>query len=176
METLLMPTVNSLGHIGLYVDDLDAMTTFYTAFLGLTVTDRSDWIVFLSAQPESEHHELVLIGRESADEGRGSAVQQMSYPVDSWEDLQEFHRQIVDRGYTIDRILNHGIAIGCYFRDPENNPIEIYWPTGRDYPQPCGQSIDMTLSSEQVSELVRELTPPETPDQPRYYGDAVKRH
>jgi hypothetical protein len=34
----------------------------------------------------------------------------------------------------------------------------------------------MTLSSEEVSELVRELTPPETPDQPRYYGDAVNRH
>jgi catechol-2,3-dioxygenase len=35
-----------------------------------------------------------------------------------------------------------------YFRDPEGNRIEVYWPTGKDYPQPHGDPIDLEASDE----------------------------
>jgi hypothetical protein len=28
-------------------------------------------------------------------------------------------------------VVSHGSAIGCYFRDPEDNPVEVFWLTGR---------------------------------------------
>ena len=53
------------------------------------------------------------------------------------------HGHIKASGCNIDRIVNHGIAFGCYFRDPEDNRIEVYWSTGIDYPQPHGDPIDL---------------------------------
>ena len=58
-----MPTISGLGHVGIYCFDLDAQERFYTEVLGLTKTDedREHGLVFLSAQPEQEHHELLLV-------------------------------------------------------------------------------------------------------------------
>lgn len=147
-----MPRVTGLGHVGLFVRDPAPMVDFYHHFLGMQVTDRGDkdWIVFLSARPEQEHHELALM---TAPERR-SEVQQVSFTVGSLADLRDFYRQIQERGYPVDRVVNHGIAFGCYFRDPEGNRIEIYWPTGKDYPQPHGDPIDLSRPEEELLALL----------------------
>jgi len=59
-----MPKVTRLGHVGLFVADPEIMLEFYSNFLGMTVTDRDERRVFLSARPEEEHHELLLATRE----------------------------------------------------------------------------------------------------------------
>ena len=58
-----MPTISGLGHVGLYCFDLEVQERFYTEVLGLTKTDeyRERGLVFLSAQPDVEHHELLLV-------------------------------------------------------------------------------------------------------------------
>lgn len=170
-----MASVRGLGHVGVYVKDLEKMTEFYTNFMGLTITDRggeNDNLVFLSAQPEREHHELLLMDREPPGEIGAAAFQQLSFVVGSWPDLQEFHRRLVKEEYKIEFVVNHGIAIGCYFRDPEENVVEVYWPTGHDYRQPCAEPIEMDLSEAEVLKKVHELPSKEASDQPRYYGDA----
>jgi catechol 2,3-dioxygenase-like lactoylglutathione lyase family enzyme len=154
-----MPSVTGLGHVGLYVQDMDLMVEFYSDFLGMTVTDRpaNDWIVFLSARPEEEHHELAL----ALSPDKHSEVQQVSFTVGSLEDLQEFYRQIKARDLTIERVINHGNAFGCYFRDPEHNIVEVYWHTGIDYPQPHGDPIDLDADPEELREIVRNMPPKE---------------
>ena len=57
---------------------------------------------------------------------RSSEVQQVSFTVGSLADLRAFYQQIKERGYPVDRVVNHGIAFGCYFRDPEGNWLQIY--------------------------------------------------
>ena len=53
--------VTGLGHVGLFVHDMPRMLDFYTSVLGMTITDRGgERIVFLSARPAQEHHELAL--------------------------------------------------------------------------------------------------------------------
>lgn len=152
-----MPSVTGLGHVGLFVQDPKTMADFYHDFLGMQVTDRgeNDWIVFLSARPEQEHHELALM---KADDHK-SEVQQVSFTVGSLSDLREFWRQIKDRGYPVDMVVNHGIAFGCYFRDPEGNRIEIYWPTGKDYPQPHGDRIDLDRSEDELLSMLNTMPP-----------------
>ena len=57
-----MPAVTSLGHLGIYCQDLGKMRDFYNRFMGMTITDEdlNRGICFLSADPENEHHELAL--------------------------------------------------------------------------------------------------------------------
>jgi catechol-2,3-dioxygenase len=150
-----MPRVTGLGHVGLFVQDPARMVDFYQNFLGMQVTDRgeSDWIVFLSARPAEEHHELALMKSDNLK----SEVQQVSFTVDSLADLREFWRQIKQRDYPVDRVLNHGIAFGCYFRDPEGNRVEVYWRTGKDYPQPHGDPIDLDLSEEELLQRLEQM-------------------
>ena len=145
-----MPKVTGLGHVGIYVTDLATMVDFYANFLGMTVTDRSDRIVFLSAQPEVEHHEFALLH----DPSRHSDAQQISFTVGSLADLRVFHAQIKERALPIDRVVTHGNAFGCYFRDPENNQVEVYWHTGKDWPQPYAEPLDLTLSEAELLALL----------------------
>lgn len=147
-----MPRVTGLGHVGLFVQDPATMVEFYHAFLGMEVTDRGkdDWIVFLSARPRQEHHELALMKAPD----RKSEVQQLSFTVGSLDDLRRFWSAIKERGYPVDRVVNHGIAFGCYFRDPEGNRVEIYWPTGKDYPQPHGDPIDLDMPADDLLALL----------------------
>jgi catechol-2,3-dioxygenase len=147
-----MPKVTGLGHVGLYIKDPAVMVDFYEGFLGLTVTDRGpdDRIVFMSAQPQAEHHELALVH----DETRHTDAQQLSFTVATLGDLRTFYAQITERDYPVDRTISHGNAFGCYFRDPENNVVEVYWHTGRDCPQPHGDPIDLTDSEDELMKAV----------------------
>lgn len=150
-----MPKVTGLGHVGIYVRDPQLMIEFYSGFLGLSVTDRGpdDRIVFLSANPAVEHHEFAMV--TSTD--RKTDPQQISFTVASLADLRAFYAAILERGYPVEMVVNHGNAIGCYFRDPEENVVEVYWHTGKDWPQPYGDPIDLSKSEEELLDIVAAL-------------------
>jgi catechol-2,3-dioxygenase len=150
-----MPKVTGLGHVGIYVRDPQLMIEFYAGFLGMSVTDRGpdDSIVFLSANPAIEHHEFAMVRSTE----HKSDPQQISFTVASLADLRQFYAQIIDRGYPVEMVVNHGNAIGCYFRDPEENVVEVYWRTGKEWPQPYGDPIDLTAPEEELLGIVAAL-------------------
>ena len=150
-----MPKVTGLGHVGLYVEDMPKMVDFYSNFLGLTVTDVG-WprIVFMSARPDEEHHELALA---QSTNGQKTNAQQISFTVASLTDLKEFHSRIKQAGLKIERVVSHGNAFGCYFRDPEENIVEVYWHTGIDYPQPHGDPLDLEAAEEDLLATLQSL-------------------
>jgi catechol 2,3-dioxygenase-like lactoylglutathione lyase family enzyme len=50
-----MPKVTSLGHVGVYVRDIDRSLAFYRDILGLQVSDRSPTgSVFMTAQDQDK--------------------------------------------------------------------------------------------------------------------------
>jgi catechol-2,3-dioxygenase len=146
-----MPRVTRLGHTGVYVYDLERMRDFYTRVLGLTVTDEDleRGLVFMSSRPKEEHHEFVIM-RGRTGPADAHVVQQISWHVDSLEDLLEFHRLLQAEGVTVEREITHGIAIAIYFLDPEGNRIEVYWATEHDVPQPFGRPVDLDQPAEAV--------------------------
>lgn len=148
-----MPKVTRLGHVGLYVRDPEVMLEFYSGFLGMTMTDRDDRRVFLSTRPAEEHHELLLVKHDELH----SDPQQISFVVDSLADLREFYAQILERGFPIDHVSNHGNAFGCYFRDPEGNRVEVYWHTDLDWPQPFSDPIDLSRSEDELRTILAEM-------------------
>jgi catechol 2,3-dioxygenase-like lactoylglutathione lyase family enzyme len=146
-----MPRVSRLGHAGIFVRDLAAMRAFYTRVLGLTVTDEdlNRGMVFFSARPQEEHHEFVIMrGRTGPDDAQ--VVQQISWHVDSVEELLAFHRLLRDEGVTVEREITHGIALAIYFFDPEGNRVEVYWATDQDIPQPFGRALDLDQPADVV--------------------------
>jgi len=126
-----MPRVSGLGHLGIFVRDIERMTAFYRDFLGMQVTkqDPAGRMMFLSSDPETVDHEIALITGRSADDGP-PLIQQISLRVPSLNDLRTFHRNLKDQGYQIDQVVTHLSAIGCYFFDPEGNRTEVFWLTG----------------------------------------------
>ena len=141
--------VTGLGHIGFYVHDLELMMDFYENFMGMQRTKVGPLGAFFSADPESCDHEIALInGRSSLEDPHW--IQQISMRVDSLDDLRDFKRRILERGYQLDRIVSHASAIGCYFRDPENNPTEVFWLTGYTSWAQVSIPIDIDQSDEAV--------------------------
>ena len=141
--------VNGFGHIGFYVQDLELMKDFYANFIGMTLTKVGPTGAFFSADPEACDHEIAMMtGRPSLDDPHW--IQQISMRVDSLDDLRDFKRRIGEKGYKLDRIVTHASAIGCYFRDPENNPVEVFWLTGHTSWAQISIPIDIDQSDEEV--------------------------
>ncbi|TDE08463.1 VOC family protein [Jiangella asiatica] len=136
--------INGLGHTGLWVNDLDTMRRFYEEFLGLTVTDEDPelGIVFLSAQPELEHHEFVLQRGRTAPPGV-KLVHQISWRVESLESIIEFHHRFTAAGIEVQQEVTHGNAIAIYFFDPEGNRNEVYVRIERDVRQPFRKTLNL---------------------------------
>jgi catechol 2,3-dioxygenase-like lactoylglutathione lyase family enzyme len=153
-----MARVRGLGHVGIYVRDLERMVAFYRDLMGMRVT-KQNWragIVFLSSDPERVDHEIALMrGRPSPEDPH--LIQQISMRVASLDDLREFHRRLRADGYRIERVVNHASAIGCYFFDPEGNRTEVFWLTGRDSWVPVANPIDIERPDAAVLAEVEEL-------------------
>ena len=158
-----MPKIDSLGHVGIYVEDLMMMRDFYSRVLGLTISDEDleeRGMTFFTADKEREHHEFVLMkGRVTRDDAK--VIQQISFIVPALEDLREFKTRLeAEPNVKIERIVSHGIAFGMYFFDPEGNRIELYVRTPYKVPQPLGDAIDIMASTNEELEAIAQARVP----------------
>lgn len=146
-----MPRIARLGHVGIYCSDLVKQADFYSRVLGLTITDRDDarGLIFLSARPSEEDHELLLAaGRNVGPEAK--VIQQVSFRCSTLADVREFHERFLAEGIEIDVVVSHGVAVGVYFYDPEGNRAEVYYATGIDAPQPHVIGIDVAEDDDTI--------------------------
>lgn len=153
-----MAQVTGLGHVGIYVRDLDRMVAFYRDTLGMQITKQNQraGIVFLSADPAAVDHEIALMrGRPENDNAH--LINQISLRVASLADLRTFYYRLQDEGYRIDTVSNHGSAIGCYFFDPEGNRTEVFWVTGYACWVPNSDPVDLAQPDEVIQAEARRV-------------------
>lgn len=146
-----MAAVIGLGHVGIYVRDLERMVAFYRDTLGMRVT-KQNWragVVFLSTAPEKADHEIALF-RGRPDDADSRLINQISLRVATLEDLRSFHQRLVAEGLRIDAVVNHVSALGCYYFDPEGNRSEVFWVTGRACWVPIAHLIDIHRPDDEV--------------------------
>jgi catechol 2,3-dioxygenase-like lactoylglutathione lyase family enzyme len=151
-----MPRISGLGHVGLFCRDLSTMRDFYAGVLGLTISDEDleRGICFLSAAPETEHHELALV--QATDPAQKTHhVQQVSFKVERLDDVRAFYHRLKAVGMRIDRTVTHGIACSVYFYDPEDNRVELYYTTPFKVRQPLGVPIDLDQPDEDLLAFAR---------------------
>lgn len=145
------------SHFGFHVRDIEPMVDFYSGLLGLEVTDRGvlhvfpgePKIVFLSADP-GEHHQIVLVEgrRDGAD--AGPVLQQISFHVESVDDLRAMKVAAEKAGVSEFRSINHGNGWSLYFPDPEGNNIECFVEAPWHVRQPVLDQLDLSLSDEEI--------------------------
>ena len=142
-----------LAHVGVYAHDRPKLGKFYASVLGLVVTDSGTArsgvsLTFLSGNPGA-HHQLVLVdGRP--DTAGFNPIQQISFMVDSLSDLRTVHGRAIAEGCSEMRVVTHGNAWSCYFKDPEGNVVEAYLDTPWHVPQPHGAPLDLSKSDEEI--------------------------
>ena len=156
-----MPKVSGLGHVGIYVHDLMKQRDFYSRVMGLEIADEDiegRGMVFLSAHPDEEHHEFVIMKGRTGD-ANAQVIQQLSFKVDTLAELKDFHTVFKNEGVEIQRTVSHGNAFGMYATDPEGNTIEVYYKTGFPVPQPHGDPVDLDTSEEELIDIARSAIP-----------------
>ena len=143
--------VVGLGHVGIYVRDLEKMVAFYRDTLGMRIT-KQNWragIVFFSSDVERADHEIALF-RGRPDDADSRLINQISLRLATLDDLRNFHHRLLAAGLRIDALVNHVSALGCYYFDPEGNRSEVFWVTGRACWVPIAHLIDIHQSDDAV--------------------------
>jgi catechol 2,3-dioxygenase len=124
--------VKELGHLVLYVQDLERSAAFYGDVLGW---DRAfpAALGFPAAAFTSgrTHHELLLIevgeGAAPVPGGRRLGMYHFGLKVgDSDDELREVVEQLTEAGVTIVGATDHTVTHSLYVLDPDGNELELY--------------------------------------------------
>lgn len=169
-------TIDRVGHVGIYVANLDRSIAWYTDVLGLTLTGRWPYgeseIVFLRFH--ENHHDIVLMpAPASAQENQSSRLQHIAMEIGSRDEWLKALAELKRAGVKITSgPLVHGFEGGTgpgtlaggsgsrsfYFEDPDGNSLELYndmmkVPAGQPFPTPdYDDLIDEVIRERAVNE------------------------
>ena len=124
--------VKELGHLVLYVRDLERSAAFYGEVLGwdvaFPVTLGIPAAAFTSGRT---HHELLLIevGDDATGVPTGSHLGLYHFGLrvgDSDDDLRAMVARLQEAGVTIVGASDHTVTHSLYVLDPDGNEVELY--------------------------------------------------
>lgn len=124
-----------LGHVNLYVRNAERSKQWYQDVLGLHVYDfRLGWAAFMSADPEKSHEvALMQVGDDAPLQQKGQVgLNHLAWMMESLDDLKDMYRRMKEKGVKIDRVVDHGLSLGIYFRDPDGNGLEVSYELPRE--------------------------------------------
>jgi hypothetical protein len=84
-------------------------------------------------------------------------LQQISFRVYSLRDVIEYWKRFIANNVTVIYTVTHGNAVSCYFKDPDENICEVYWPTGLKARQGFLQGLNFNDSEENIMARVHSL-------------------
>ena len=126
--------VKELGHIVLYVHDLQRSAAFYRDVLGwrqLSEIPLGFPAVAFSSASNRTHHELLLIevgdDARSIPVGRRVGMYHFGLKVgDTDDELREALARLDEAGVPIAGTSDHTVTHSVYILDPDGNEIELY--------------------------------------------------
>ena len=124
--------LGKIGHVALYVADIERSTRFYTDVLGFWVSDVYDdgmmpgGAVFLRCNPD--HHGIALF-KATEQTPAGAGLHHMAFEVATLDDVVRARNHLRANNVQIDfdGRRRAGVQIAVEFRDPDNHRLEIYW-------------------------------------------------
>lgn len=143
----------TVSHFEIRVRDGAAMAKFYTEVLGFTVTDRGlltrgpaagRELIFMSHSPD-EHHQIVLIPSD-ATAASGSGIGHVAFRVDTLDEVRRVYEKVRVLDHAKPEPVSHANTWSVYFRDPEDNRIEVFTQTPWHATQPCRFDVDYDQS------------------------------
>jgi catechol 2,3-dioxygenase len=124
--------LNKIGHVALFVTDLERSARFYVELLGFRVTDvygddmMPGGAVFLRLN--NDHHGIALFPA-TQDRVAGSGLHHMAFEVSSLDEVVRVrnHLRAHDVPIHFEGRRRAGVQIAVEFRDPDGHNLEIYW-------------------------------------------------
>ena len=95
------------------------------------------------------HHQLALASGRPED-ATYSVINQMSFAVESLDELREMSRRVTAEAVRDLVQINHGNAWSLYFLDPEGNRVEVYLDSPWHVPQPHADELDLEVSNDEI--------------------------
>ncbi|HEY4042175.1 MAG TPA: VOC family protein [Rhodopila sp.] len=128
--------LGKIGHVALYVRDIERSMRFYRDVLGFHVSDVYEdemmpgGAVFLRCN--ADHHGIALFKATELNRGGGGQagnMHHMAFEVPTLDDVVKARAHLRENGVPIDfdGRRRAGIQIAVEFRDPDDHRLEIYW-------------------------------------------------
>jgi len=152
----------TVSHFEIRARDRAAMEKFYTEIMGFIVSDRGlltagpaagRELIFLSHSPD-EHHQIVLIPTD-APAGSGGGIGHVAFRVDSLDEVRRVYEKVRALPHAKPEPVSHGNTWSVYFRDPEDNRIEVFTQTPWHATQPCRFDVDYDAPDAALTEATR---------------------
>lgn len=124
--------VKELGHLVLYVRNVERSATFYGDVLGWrVVVPFTPGVPVAAFSAGGTHHELLLIevGEDAAPQARGRHLGLYHFGLkvgDSDEELVAVIQRLREHDVTIVGASDHTVTHSLYILDPDGNEIELY--------------------------------------------------
>jgi catechol 2,3-dioxygenase len=135
-------TVKELGHLVLYVRDLNRSEAFYRDVLGWNELERPTGMPAAAFTSGRTHHELLLIevgpNAQPIPSGRRVGLYHFGLKVgDSDDELREALARVQAAGVDVVGASDHTVTHSIYLLDPDGNEIELYIDVpGSDWQDP----------------------------------------
>jgi catechol 2,3-dioxygenase len=120
--------IKELGHVVLYVSNLERSANFYRDTLGFQEISRTTGAAVFSSG--RTHHELLLleIGGEPEKSHRPKpGLYHIGFKIgDSPEEAKQAFQELTQKGVTITGTGDHTVTHSIYILDPDGNELELY--------------------------------------------------
>ena len=113
------------AHIVLYTKKFKEMVDWQWHFLGAELTASSQGLAFITY--DDEHHRVAIIERPDYKDRVPDTIgmAHFAYSYDSLEDMIEQYKRLKATRVMPVRTINHGVTTSLYYRDPDDNAVEI---------------------------------------------------
>lgn len=149
-----------IGHVHLTVSDLQASVKFYRDFLGFQMTQELDGsAVFLSSGGDHHHIGLNTWAAKGAQKPKPGQVglYHVAIVYASRKELANAVKRLLDAGWPLDGVGDHGVSESVYLKDPDGNGIELYVDRAeKDWPRNADGSLKMGVEALDLQALLKE--------------------
>ena len=149
-----------LGHVNLFVDDLDLSTRFYNSVCGLALEFRELGLKASFLGTGNTPHDVGMIETTKGKDRYGKdghlqlpkevgaqvGLNHIAWEIENEAELVEGYKRAHARGVPIRRLADHQVAHSIYMSDPDGNLVEFYVDTVRDWRHLLHGDLDLITS------------------------------
>jgi catechol 2,3-dioxygenase len=126
--------IKELGHVVLYVKDIERSIAFYRDVLGFRMITSAPRVALFSSG--RTHHELLLIetGQDPIPKKSYNGLYHIGFKIgDTVEELRAAQEELIKAGVTILGLTDHHVTKSLYILDPDGNELELYVDQSTDW-------------------------------------------